>query len=215
MKRNENNETGSSKPVDQEFWDFLTEDENQKILIMLIRQKLSNGGIESPEDIISRIKEKYSQEGACRPCDLHRGTLSSFAKRQVIDYKRGAGAQKRGSGVAHVSLDDHEYQDWLPSLSVDPIVLEISPTMEVLMSGLEEAASACDGKQLVVVRALLRWLEGGCRSESWCDELAPNEVREFRALKKGKSLEGKASATFSQVKKILREILVEQGFREI
>ena len=37
------------------------------------------------------------------------------------------------------------------------------------------------------------------------------QKKEFLKLKKGKSLEGKASATFSKVKGILREIVLAQG----
>ena len=83
-----------------------------------------------------------------------------------------------------------------------------------MLNALAEAAKICEGKQLAVVQALSRWLKGGCRTESWSEELFPEEVREFLKLEKGVSLEGKASPAFSAVKKILRQIIERERLRE-
>ena len=214
MKRRNKKQNRPSKPVDQEFWAFMNDEENHEFLVNSIRWNMSDDGFEDPEGIAARIRQKYSVPGRMRPRKLHRGTLITFARRETIDYKRERKTSRRGGGVPHYSLDDQEFMDWLPALSVSPVEIEPIDIMKILTDALSEAEGLCDSKQLIVVRAMKRWLERGCDSESWLDELSPQEVNEFIQLKKGKSLEGKVSATFTKVKKLLREIIEREGFLE-
>ncbi|MDA7866074.1 hypothetical protein N9062_00330 [Akkermansiaceae bacterium] len=213
MKRYDKNQNSpnSGKPVDQEFWDFLTDEENRRTLQRLIHSRLPKDSLEGPEDIITRIKLKYLGEDKFRPAELNLGTLFEFSRRQVIDYQRERAAGRRGGGAAAVSLDELEAHEWLPTAPVGPFVSEPSFVAEMMMRALGEASQLCKGKQLMIVEALLRWLKEGCPTESWYEKLSPQAVEEFLALKKGKSLEGKISATFTKVKKILREIILREG----
>lgn len=204
----------SSKPVDQEFWDFLIDEENHRTIRRVIHSRLPNDSLEDPEDIITRIKLKYSGEGKTRPGELNLGTLFAFSRRQVIDYQRERTADRRGGGAATVSLDELDAHEWLPTAIVGPFVSEPSFYAELLMRALVEASRSCKGKQLMVVEAILCWLEEGCPTESWYEKLTPQAIEEFLALKKGRSLEGKVSATFTKVKKTLREIIVREGLLE-
>lgn len=214
MKRNEKNKTGLSKPVDQEFLEFLTDSENLKILKASIRTLLPDWAVEDPEDIISEIFTKYLRPGAMRPPILNRKTLFMLANRQVVDFVRKRRAVRRGSGAHHVSIDDEDSSEWVSALAVEPCETDLTCAAERLLWILEEAELILEGKKLAVVQALIRWIRKGCPSESWCDELTLRQEREFRELKKGKSLEGKASATFSKVKGVLREIVLSQGLEQ-
>lgn len=216
MKRYDTNQNNpdSSKPVDQEFWDFLIDKENHRTLQGVIHSRLPKDSLEGPEDIITRIKLKYSGEGKSRPVELNLGTLFEFSRRQVIDYLRERTADRRGGGIATVSLDELEAHEWLPTATVGPLVSEPCFVAELLMNALVEASRSCKGKQLMIVEALLLWLEEGCPTESWYEMLTPDAVEDFLALKKGQSLEGKVSATFTKVKKLLREIIEREGLLE-
>ncbi len=213
MKRpnTKRNTTTASKPVDQEFLEFLTDSENLKILKAAIRTLLPDWVVEDPEDIISEIFLKYLRPGAMRPPILNRKTLFTLANRQVVDFIRRRRAVRRGSGAHHVSIDDEDSSEWVSALAVEPCETALSLAAEQLLGVLNEAELILEGKQLTVVQALIRWIRKGFPSESWCDEFTPRQKKEFLKLKKGKSLEGKASATFSKVKGILREIVLAQG----
>ena len=202
------------KPVDNEFWSFLNDPRNLQFLRQAIRSKLSSGSLEDPDDIITRIKVKYSGEGKFRPAKLDDVTLKMLAKRQVLDYVREGQVKKRGGGVQIISMDLLDCYEWLSEVSMEPVELGPSRSNEVLSAILSRAQEILTGKQLMVVEALLCWLEEGCPTESWYEKLSPQAVEEFLALKKGKSLEGKVSATFTKVKKTLREIIVREGLLE-
>lgn len=213
-QRTNGNTTKLSKPVDQEFLEFLTDINNLKILKAAIRTLLPDWAVEDPEDVISEIFMKYLRPGAMRPPVLNRKTLFMLANRQVIDFVRKRRAVRRGSGAHHVSIDDEDSSEWVSALAVEPCEIDLTSDAESLLQALQEAELILEGKQLTVVQALIRWIRKGFPSESWCEEFTPRQKKEFLKLKKGKSLEGKASATFSKVKRVLREILSAQGLQQ-
>ena len=206
------------KPVNLEFWNYLNQE--REFVVRSLYRRNSDLTIEDCEDIVGEFIEFYARqshdlgEDARRFEALNRTNLISRVEWKKKDFLIRRNAQRRGAGVPHTSIDQQGYCDWDLNFSVPPAEAGISQTAEILLEALSEAGDSCEGKKLAVVNAMQRWLRGGCRSESWYEELSASEVKEFMALKKGKSLEGKASATFSKVKRVLREIILAQGLRQ-
>lgn len=213
MKRDDTtkNNSDSSKPVDQEFWDFFNDGENQGFLFNCIRKELSGGNYHDVEDLRASIAEAYAKEGKRRPEQLDKRTLACFARRAVIDYKRRCQADKRGGRSIHISRDDDDFVERGDTLYADNTLARRLESREVLLDVLDDALKDCGGKSLCVVRAVKSWVEAGCSSDSWTEFLFPEEMEDFMKMKKGVSLAGKASPAFCAVKQILREILEKKG----
>ena len=206
------------KSIDSDFWEaFLQE---RDFLINNLKSKNSVLSFEDCEDICSNFVLFYAEQASNeekpgkRFEDLNRVNFVSRVEWKMLDFIARRNAIRRGRDVFHSSIDDEEFTGWDSVLSVEPEEIESSEVVFFLLSALDEAFQLCDGKNLFVVRALRRWLEAGCPSESWTDFLLPEEVEEFMKLKKGVSLAGKASPAFCAVKQILREILEKKGMSE-
>ena len=159
-------------PVDQEFMDFLTDPESLRILKSAARALLPRWGIVEPEDIISDIFQKYGREGAARPPVLNRNTLFTLARRQVLDCVRKQKTTKRGGGFEHVSINQDDFSHSLPpSFEAPSCSLVNSPKAAEILQALYQLRGLKSGKQLTTVGAMIRWIEKGCPSDDWFDEL--------------------------------------------
>lgn len=221
MKRQneyENGKSSAGKPVDDDFWEaFLSE---RNFLINCARANNPDLTTEDCEDIASEFTLFYAQQASKedgvgkRFEQLNRTNFCSRMDWKVTDFLRRRNAIRRGRGMVHVSTDDDDFSDWGAALAVEPAEVGYSETAELLLNALCEAEKSCERKPLIVAQALIKWLKAGCPSESWADFLSPKEAEEFFELKKGVSLEGKASPAFCAVKKILREILEREGLKD-
>ncbi|GHC55927.1 sigma-70 family RNA polymerase sigma factor [Roseibacillus persicicus] len=199
-------------PVDDAFWIYFTDEESQSFLRNFLRKTFPRLTEEDIEDVVADIKLKYAKSGARRHEVLGFSVLACLARRAAIDYVRRLNRKRAGGGVFHDSIEDSE---GILNLAADPIVDQNRlDRLEEFSNLLGLAKPQCNGKPLMVVNALQRWLQGGCSSDYWTDFLLPEEVEEFMKLKKGVSLAGKASPAFCAVKKILREILEKKGMSE-
>lgn len=214
-KNNEGQKVQIGKPVDDDFWEaFLSE---RNFLINCARAKTPDLTTEDCEDIVSEfalfyVEQASKEDGAGKRFEqLSRTNFCSRIDWKVKDFLRRRSAIRRGRGIIHVSTNDDDFTDWGVALTVEPAEVEYSEITEILLNALSEAEKSCEGKQLIVAQALIKWLEDGCPSESWTDFLSAEEVEEFMKLKKGVSLAGKASPAFCAVKQALKEIIESEG----
>ena len=216
MKRSNNNKN-VGKPITDEFILFLAE--NRDFAVNYLMKNNPGLSREDCEDIYGLFllqfleKRETLGDSARRFVELTRPNLISRLRWFTIYFLRRRNNQKHGGNIPHVAINEslHKLTALTSVLSEE---FELSEVAENLLSALSEVFQSCGEKQLAVARALGKWLEAGCPSESWTDFLLPEEVEEFMKLKKGLSLEGKASPAFCAVKKMLKEILVREGLRE-
>lgn len=203
------------KPINQEFWDFLNQE--REFSINYLFHNNSDLSREDCEDVYGELIQSYAEladrlgNAARRFEELNRKNLISRVEWKKKDFIIRRKAKRRGRGVVHASMDDVDFNISRAELAIQPEEIELPVRFNILLDGLAEASTLCEGKQLVVVNALQTWLAQGCPSESWYDHLSSEEVESFLVLKKGVSLSGKISPTFTKVKKLLREIITRGG----
>lgn len=162
------------KPSSQ-FFDWLLSE--REFALNVVRKWCWDFDPDEPEEVFSILLEGYLMPDARCFREMNRANLLLRLRQVKEDYRKKKEALKRGGGVAHISIDDEEALALEDSGQLSAIQCgEVFEDSEMLLVSLE---AELQGRLLIVARALLRWLRGGCLEFSWKEVLTEQERKEF------------------------------------